>query len=120
MSELVPPVQKQKGIIPAYRSIQDTQGLMHLEGRGNYTLLYFRSRANPLLVSKTLKYFEQELPSFLRLSKTAIVNPLYVRKVHKKGAKSMSVELLTDLILSVSRRRIKSVIARLDELIIDS
>lgn len=54
-----------KGLIPAYRHIQDVHRLIYLAGFGNYTLIYLQDSLNPLLVNRTLKYVEQQLPDFI-------------------------------------------------------
>ncbi|GAB4018842.1 LytTR family transcriptional regulator DNA-binding domain-containing protein [Spirosoma koreense] len=115
MTNSSPPDTSNKGLIPAYRHIQDLFDLIYLEGRGNYTLIYLQDSLNPLLVSKTLKYFEQQLPHFVRVSKAVLINPRFISRVHKKGAKSLSIELGPDVVFSVARRRIESVLQRLAE-----
>jgi DNA-binding LytR/AlgR family response regulator len=106
----VPIDQSNKGLIPAYRHIQDLHQLIHLEGAGNYTLIYLLDRVNPLLVSRTLKYFEQQLSEFIRLSKGILINPKFVSKVIKKGHKLLFIELSTGAKFLVSRRRIDHVL----------
>lgn len=102
-----------KGLIPAYRHIHDLHRLSHLEGNGNYTLVYLVDSLTPLLVSKTLKYFEQQLPDFVRLSKSILINPRFVRSVVRKSSKLLCIKLNTGLKFSVSRRRISQVFHQL-------
>ena len=99
--------------IPGYGHIQDTQPIIWLEGSGNYTLIYLKDTRQPLMVARTLKYFEHHLPGFLRVSKSALVNPVYIRKVVKEDAKTMQLELLDGLTFVVPRRRIVDTLARL-------
>jgi DNA-binding LytR/AlgR family response regulator len=108
----VPIDQSNKGPIPAYRHIQDLDQLVHLEGAGNYTLLYLLDSVNPLLVSTTLKYFEQQLSGFIRLSKGILINPQFISKVTREGHKLLLVELSTGAKFLVARRRIDYVLQR--------
>ncbi|WP_020600310.1 LytTR family transcriptional regulator DNA-binding domain-containing protein [Spirosoma panaciterrae] len=115
MKNSLPPDPPNKGLIPAYRHIQDLFGLIYLEGRGNYTLVYLQNSLNPLLVSKTLKYFEQQLPDFVRISKSVLINPRFISRVSRQGSKLLSIELGADISFSVARRRIDLVLQRLAE-----
>ena len=99
--------------IPGYRHIQDTQPIIWLEGSGNYTLIYLKDTRQPLMASQTLKYFEYQLPGFIRVSKSALINPVYIRKIVKQDAKLMHLELRDDLTIVVPRRRIVDTLARL-------
>lgn len=108
----VPIDQSNKGLIPAYRHIQDLDQLVYLEGAGNYTLLYFLDRASPLLVSITLKYFERQLSGFIRLSKGILINPHFISTVTREGHKRLLIELRTGGKFGVARRRIDQVLQR--------
>ena len=100
--------------IPGYRHIQDAQLMIWLEGSGNYTLVYLRDIRHPLMVAQTLKYFEHHLPSFIRVSKSSLVNPRYIRKIVKGDAKIMHLELVDGITITVPRRRIVGTLARLE------
>jgi DNA-binding LytR/AlgR family response regulator len=108
------PTQTPPLLIPGYRHIQDTQPLIWLEGSGNYTLIYLKDTRHPLTVSQTLKYFERHLPGFIRVSKSALVNPVYIHQVVQVDAKTMHLELLDGLTIVVPRRRIVDTLARLE------
>ncbi|SFE87973.1 LytTR family DNA-binding domain-containing protein [Spirosoma endophyticum] len=106
-----------KGLIPAYRHIQDTHRIMYLEGHGNYSLIYIQGLAQPLLVSRTIKYFEPDLPHFIRVSKALLINPTYIQGVHQVRSRSVSIELTNKRRLAVARRRIDQVLIQLGVLI---
>ena len=100
--------------IPGYKRVQDPRSIMWLEGTGNYTYIHLASHGHPLLVSMTLKYFEDMLPRFLRVSKSSLVNPLYIDEIVKLTPKALQLLLKDGTTISVSRRRISETIALLD------
>ena len=98
--------------IPGYRTIQDTQLIVRLEGNGNYTIVHLKDQIKSLMVSQTLKRFEPHLPDFIRVSKSSIINPAYVKKVIQGDR--MTALLLTDGVkILVSRRRTARTLVRL-------
>ncbi len=111
---MVPPPSDNKPLlIPGYRHITDAQLIIRLEGDGNYTLIHVRDAAQPLLVSYTLKYFQLQLPQFIRVSKSALVNPGYIDRVVKTGPKRLFLLLIDGTTIPVSRRRIVYIRQRL-------
>ena len=66
------------------------------------------------MVAQTLKYFEHHLPGFLRVSKSALVNPVYIQKIVQADVKLMPLELVDGLTIVVPRRRIVDTLARLE------
>ncbi|GAB4043232.1 LytTR family DNA-binding domain-containing protein [Spirosoma jeollabukense] len=91
--------------IPGYRYLQDAQRISRLEGNGNNTIMNVQSEAKPLLVSQTLKRFEEHLPHFIRISKSTMVNPQYVDQVIREDAKVIYLKLTNGICVLVSRRR---------------
>ena len=51
--------------------------LSYLTGANNYTWVQFRS-GKRVLLSKSLTYFADQLPNFVRIHKTALINPACV------------------------------------------
>lgn len=92
--------------IPGYKQVQDSRFILRLEGDGNYTRLYLANKTKPLIISQNLRYFEVLLPRFLRIHKSALVNPDYVREVVDKGCKQMKLVLMDGTLVAVARRRI--------------
>jgi two-component system LytT family response regulator len=107
------PLQDNPVLIPGYRHFQDTHLMMRLEGDGNYTLIHLSGRSHPLLVSQTLKYFELQLPFFIRASKSSLINPAYIDTVVKQDSKTMHLRLTDGARIPVSRRRIIDTEAKL-------
>jgi two-component system, LytTR family, response regulator len=64
----------------------EPSGIIRCEGENNYTRFYFPDR-KPLLVSKTMKEYEDILSDygFLRVHKSHLVNKKYVKHLDKEG-----------------------------------
>ncbi|WP_051054198.1 LytTR family transcriptional regulator DNA-binding domain-containing protein [Fibrella aestuarina] len=88
--------------------------LAYFSGADNYTWVYFRNGKRQLL-AKPLVYFEQRLPGFIRIHKTALVNPAFVVDVEPPPRPKMAaaIRLQDGTMLPVSRRRWASVLATL-------
>jgi DNA-binding LytR/AlgR family response regulator len=99
--------------IPGYAYFNDFDAIMRLEGNGNYSYIYIKGRAHPLLVSQTLKYFEDRLLHFVRVSKSMLVNPAFIQKMIQYDAKNMHLWLTDGTRVDVARRRIETVVTRL-------
>ena len=99
--------------IPGYGHFRDAQLVVRFEGNGNYTIVHLSTDERPLLVSQTLKRFESQLPGFIRISKSDLINPSYVQKVIQKEAKVMYVQLIKGPRLLISRRRISETLFKL-------
>lgn len=100
-------------LIPGYRHIKDRRLIIRLEGDGNYTLFHLKGYQKPLMVSQTLKYFENQLPGFIRVSKSSFVNPEYIDRIVKAQARSMYLLLTDGARVVVSRRRMAEIQATL-------
>jgi len=94
--------------------------IAYFSGASNYTWLQFRNGERRLL-SKSLTYFEEQLPAFVRIHKTALVNPTCVVGMEAPPRPKMAgmVRMHDGTELPVSRRRWDDVArllqARLDE-----
>lgn len=80
--------------------------LAYFSGTNNYTWLQFRNGERRLL-AKPLTYFEERLPAFIRVHKTALVNPSCVTGVQHPARTKMPgyVQMYDGAELPVSRRR---------------
>jgi DNA-binding NarL/FixJ family response regulator len=80
--------------------------ITYILGDNNYSWLCFRN-GQKLLVSKTLYYFEKRLPDFIRVHKTAMVNPTYVKGFTAPPRTKMQgkIHLSNGITLPVGRRR---------------
>lgn len=82
----------------------EVNDIIYLEANRNYTTLYFKDHPK-LIASKTLKEFEELLPStiFFRIHHSFIININYIKK-YQKG-EGGQVELQNGTLLDVSRRK---------------
>lgn len=88
--------------------------LAYFSGANNYAWLQFRNGERRLL-AKPLTFFEERLPTFIRVHKTALVNPACVASVqHPLRAKMPGILRMQDgTELPVSRRRWNDVVGQL-------
>ena len=85
--------------------------IVWLEGEASYTRVHYQDKTNSI-VTQPLHWFEQHL-NFVRVHRSAIVNPLNVQEfVHKKG-RSGWVRLINGTVIPVSRVRLELTAARL-------
>lgn len=82
------------------------EALTHLTGANNYTWLHFWN-GEKQMVAKTLRLLETDLPSFIRIHKTVLVNPSYITELQPPPGykKSGTMSLYNGLQLPISRRR---------------
>ncbi|WP_375447782.1 LytTR family transcriptional regulator DNA-binding domain-containing protein [uncultured Fibrella sp.] len=80
--------------------------ISYLSGANNYSFVHFRT-GEQLLVSKSLRFLEKQLPDFIRIHKTLLINPVCVKKLQNQphSKTSGAVILEDDTVLSVSRRQ---------------
>ncbi|GAB4053039.1 LytTR family DNA-binding domain-containing protein [Spirosoma litoris] len=86
--------------------------IVRLQGFGNYTWLH-RNAHKPLLVTKSLIWFEQLLPDFVRVHKSDLINPSFVQTLTSLDTKTLELSLPNQLIIKVSRRRVDPVLSKL-------
>lgn len=80
--------------------------IIYLQGASNYTWVHYQD-GQKLLLSKPLLYFEAALPNFLRVHKTALINPRYIRDVTPPPRRKTPgcVHLINGISLPIGRRR---------------
>ena len=83
-----------------------TSSIIWLEGDWNYTRIY-QIDQTIYLSSYTLKWYERILPSFVRVRKDAIVNPLYVHSIQRLSSRPRKLQLMLSdgKLIEVARRR---------------
>ncbi|GAB4034997.1 LytR/AlgR family response regulator transcription factor [Spirosoma gilvum] len=82
------------------------QTIEYLEAMGNYTMVHMMGQ-KPMLVAITLKRFEERLPTFLRIHKGILVNPIHIVTYRIRYESNPFVELSRERQLTVSRRQIR-------------
>lgn len=80
--------------------------ITHLTGASNYSWVHFRD-GTKLLLAKSLTFIENMLPSFVRIHKTALINPAYVRDIRPPFRAKTPGTIIIDgqIVLPISRRR---------------
>ncbi|MBO0949733.1 response regulator transcription factor [Fibrella forsythiae] len=80
--------------------------ISYLSGANNYSFVHFRT-GEQVLISKSLRFLEKQLPYFIRIHKTLLINPECVKKLqHQPHSKTGGAVVLDDgTILPVSRRQ---------------
>ncbi len=103
-------------VLPQYTSKLDTpiSAIEYLEGVGNYTNVYIRGQ-KPIMVSRTLKRFEELLPDFIRIHKSRLVNPIHIVDYKADSREDLYVVLSDDRRLLMARRparQLRPILAR--------
>ena len=98
-------------------TLQSPEQIAYFLGHNNYSWLHFRHGERKLL-AKPLSYLEAQLPEFIRVHKTVLVNPYYIRSLHQPRYKKMpgKVHMDTGEVFPVSRQRQTAVMERLHKL----
>lgn len=85
------------------KQIENSSMIAFLQGDANYTIVHFengRSATEPC----TLKRYEEKLKSFVRISRSHLINPRFVHKIGKDGM-NFTVKLWNGIEIPVSRRK---------------
>ncbi len=96
---------------PGQRQPISVQSIVWLEGDANYTRVHYQN-GTYMLISQPLRWFEPRL-DFLRVHRSAIVNPAFVYEFRQKRSRAGWVKLLDGQVLPVSRSRLANTAARL-------
>jgi DNA-binding LytR/AlgR family response regulator len=98
--------------IPGFYKLIPPESLVWIEGEGNYSVVHFDNQQT-YLASVTLKWFERQLSSFIRVHRKALVNPGCIRSLTFEGANQGAVILKDGRTLPISRNRMNDVKQRL-------
>ncbi|MBD2752279.1 LytTR family DNA-binding domain-containing protein [Spirosoma validum] len=85
--------------------------ILWLEGEASYTRVHYQNGA-VAIVTQPLQWFEHHL-NFVRVHRSAIINPLYVQEFEHKSGRSGWVRLVNDLVIPVSRNRLEYTVSML-------
>lgn len=101
--------------LPGIKRPLPANAITHLEGYGNYTRIYLLEKPNPIVISQTLKWFEDQLPQFVRVHKSLLVNNQFVRGIARRDQEKRTVwlRLQNNASVKVSRRRADTVLTKL-------
>ncbi|HEX6227165.1 MAG TPA: LytTR family DNA-binding domain-containing protein [Chryseolinea sp.] len=80
--------------------------ILYCEAADNFTRFYLEGVDNPLLICKTLKYFEEILKQhrFLRIHRSHLINPDYVIRYTKGKGGSVTMKNNKELEMSAEKR----------------
>lgn len=97
-------------------ALQHPELIAYFSGANNYSWLYFRNGEKRLL-AKPISYLETRLPDFIRVHKTILINPTYVKSLHQPPRQKMAGEIRLDSgeVFPVSRRRWQQVAESLQD-----
>lgn len=89
-----------------------------LEANINYVWLHYRQddRDQKHLAAKTLKWVEAQLPGFIRIHQSLIINPAHIAQTTSYNAQHMMIRMGNGMSLPVSRRRVERVRQLIDQL----
>ena len=87
------------------------RSIVWLEGDANYTRVHFQ-HGTFSMVTQPLHWFEQNL-NFIRVHRSAIINPAYVQQFVQKKGRSGWIQLHDNTVVPVSRDRLEYTAARL-------
>ncbi|MCR9063200.1 MAG: LytTR family transcriptional regulator [Cytophagales bacterium] len=79
------------------------EDIIYLKGVINYTEFHLKG-GQKLVTSHTLKKYEEQLSHFVRVSRSHLLNPQFIKTVRSYGPQK-EVELLNGRRVTVSRRR---------------
>ena len=85
--------------------------IVWLEGEASYTRVHY-DNGGFSIVTQPLQWFEQHL-DFVRIHRSAIINPIYVQEFVQKRGRSGWVRLLDNRVIAVSRNRLEHAASRL-------
>ena len=94
--------------LPGLGSPVALDSIIRVEGQGNYSWVYFTHQPRYLLAT-TLKRVETQLPGFIRVHKSALINPSYVTKLTLKNPHSVCLWMSDGAKLLVARQRLEGV-----------
>ena len=85
----------------------DPQEVLYLRGDVNYSRIYLRS-GHIVVSSRSLKWFADQTPQFVRVHKNALINPTYIRALQLASSirKTSYVIMRNEVPLAISRRRL--------------
>jgi len=96
-------VQHIKAVINGVKQLVDIENIIRFEAAGNYTNIYIKNIAKPVLTSKTLKYYANlfDETSFIRPHSKHLVHLKFVLNIDSKN----TLCLINETALPISRRR---------------
>ena len=99
----------QKIMLPTMEGFEivDIHTILYCEAADNFTRFHLEGTATPLLICKTLKYFEEILKDhrFLRIHRSYLINPDYVIRYTKGKGGSVTMKNNKELEISADKKQ---------------
>jgi two-component system LytT family response regulator len=106
--ENIRPGNQQKIMLPTMEGFEvvNIQSILYCEAVDNFTKFYFEE-GNPLLICRTLKYFEDILKEhrFLRTHRSYLINPDYVIRYSRGKGGSVTMKNNQELEISPAKKK---------------
>jgi two-component system LytT family response regulator len=100
--------QSQKIMLPTLEGFEivNIKGIMYCEAVDNFTRFFFET-GNPLLICRTLKYFEELLRTyrFFRIHRSYLINPEYVIRYSKGKGGFVTMKNNKELEISPNKKK---------------
>ena len=87
----------------------DPAKVLYLTGDVNYSSVYLQDGA-VVYTSRTLKWYHERWPDFLRIHKASLINPQYIHHCNVLSSIVAYVTMKNGAVLPVGRRRIPEVL----------
>ncbi len=88
------------------------ESIIWIEGEGNYARFHLAGNQT-YLASQTLKHLEHHLPAFVRIHKSALINPVCITGFEQQKAKVAYVTMSNGQRIQLAYRRIEQVRSKL-------
>ena len=97
--------------LPGYRNPVLIESIVWLEGEASYTRVHYQT-GTFAIVTLPLRWFEYQL-DFIRVHRSAIVNPLFVKEFVQKRGRTGWIRLINERVIAISRTRLERTAIRL-------
>lgn len=83
----------------------DAATIIRIEGNSNYSWIYFAG-GRKVLMSTTLLKYQQDLPAFIRVHKSHLINPAFIDRLDYRGPSACGIYLKDNTRIPVSKHRL--------------
>lgn len=102
--------------LPGLSASVNVASIIYVEGSINYAWLHTTNQPK-CLVAVTLKGVHAQLPGFIRIHKSWLINPAHVAQVSLEGSRCIAIQLTNGNRMVVARRRMEKVRQQLEKLV---
>lgn len=83
----------------------DASAIIRIESARNYSWIYFAGGQRILMAYPLLKY-QQDLPAFIRVYKSHLINPAFIDRLDYRGPSACGIYLKDNTRIPVSKHRL--------------